>query len=186
MVSNSSKYCPRIRVSFFNGARDNFDVNLPLLNRNDDEAGVIVLNHGVHCNDRTCMDKYMDDKFVPLYNAYTKVHQQNFFLLWREHEPQHFDNPASSGLYEGRYLPQRCTGNISHFDNFRNEIALEYLRKNTTYSNVGVVPLFDQMKKLHYFHVNGDCTHYAYNPWRFDVTWHGIARELQILSKESR
>ena len=89
-----------------------------LLNRNDDEAGVIVLNPGLHCNDRTCMDKYMDDKFVPLYNAYTKVHQQNFFLLWREHEPQHFDNPASSGLYEGRYLPQRCTGNINHFDNF--------------------------------------------------------------------
>jgi hypothetical protein len=178
MVSSSSKFCSQIRIVW----RD-FRAWSELLSLETDEAGVIVFNWAVHCKDETSMEHFMSENFLPYVNKYPELpqQQQRYFLMWREHEPQHFDSP--DGLYEHRSKSGACWGNITQFDNFRNEVAERFIQNHTEISSrVHIIRMFDALTPLHMFHHRHDCTHYCYSPWRFDVTWHGIARGLQILS----
>jgi hypothetical protein len=109
-------------------------------------------------------------------------HANPFTVLWREHEPQHFQNPGGVFNVDGRHRPTKCR-QVLEYNNFRNRQAEEYLRKHKLLGKGkvgGIVRIFEALKPLWKLHYSDgkDCTHYCFSPWRFEVTWHGMYSTL--------
>ena len=166
MVSSSNP--KRIRIKYLNLLQySGNETNIFL----HDESGVIVYNWGVWANSRDEMREHLSSHFA---NFYTRTDPNQFIFTWREHEPQHFD--TAGGVYKDGVGGQ-CK-DLDCYDNFRNVEVGEYFERTGLLEKIPIVRIFDALIPLHEFHYAGDCTHYCYSPWRFDVTWHGIAYSL--------
>src|SRR6056300_1343141 len=89
---------------------------------------------------------------------------------------QHFNSPG------GLYIGKRTFGcfDVQDFDNFRNEEMHKYFDTTGLRNVIPVIASYDALKPMYMFHNQmGDCSHYCYTPWRFDLTWHGIALGLR-------
>lgn len=179
LQSQSNPYCPKIRV------RHTYEHALWQRRRNSypDEAGPIIYNYGVHANSVMEFRAWMEDKFtdadfqaIKSYGAY-RGQVGRYPFMWREHEPQHF--ATSDGTYGGQ--ASKCQ-DAGVYDNYRNEAAFRFFERNGVLDKIPIIKSFNALRPLSAFHLGfGDCTHYCYSPWRFDLTWHGIALGLQTL-----
>jgi hypothetical protein len=152
---------------------------------------VAVFSWGVHCNGsgihnetagKECLQKKLDEFFLPyvsksIYNHWT--------FLFREHEPQHFN--TKGGLFESGQMnahKAQCVDTNGKAKNWRNEETARIIskhNKNHPTKKVYTIPLFDALEPLWQNHNSQlrDCTHYCYNPFRFDVTWDGMLEALK-------
>jgi len=140
---------------------------------NDNDSGILLFNWGVHCNDHdvSCMTEILD-KLVTL----TKLEKlRKVQIMFREHEPQHFG--TETGVYKGK-SSQQCRA-IEKVDDWRNEVAEAFLELNGLKERVKTVSIFKSLLLLYQIHHIGDCTHYCYNPLRFEVTWKGILNAME-------
>lgn len=174
LKSQSSQYCPKIRVRHtythagWSRTRHNYM----------DEAGPIIYNYGVHANSLEAFNEWMETNFkAEDFEAIDQVGRYPF--MWREHEPQHF--ATKDGTWGGQ--ASQCQES-STYTNYRNEAAFRFFEKNGLLGKISVIKSFNALRPLSGFHLVGDCTHYCYSPWRFDLTWHGIALGLQTLPEQ--
>ena len=138
---------------------------------------VILINWGVHCNDKNvpCMKPMIEESIIPFVKD---PRFANDTFLFREHEPQHF--PTSGGLYERQAYGQSCSMPLSgKYDNWRNEEALDVFKEHNMTKDIPIVPIYDALKPLWFMHASPDCTHYCYSPFRFDLTWDGMLKALK-------
>jgi len=147
---------------------------------NDDDSGLLIFNWGVHCNhhDVSCMTKVLT-KLVKL-TQNEKL--QNVQFMFREHEPQHFG--TESGLFQGGDEAALECKAIETIDDWRNEAAATFLQKHGLTKRVKTVSIFKELVSLHQIHYFGDCTHYCYNPLRFEVTWKAILDAMQEFDRD--
>eukprot|EP00594_Rhizosolenia_setigera_P004247 CAMPEP_0178939190 /NCGR_PEP_ID=MMETSP0789-20121207/66_1 /TAXON_ID=3005 /ORGANISM="Rhizosolenia setigera, Strain CCMP 1694" /LENGTH=168 /DNA_ID=CAMNT_0020617991 /DNA_START=762 /DNA_END=1268 /DNA_ORIENTATION=+ len=148
----------------------------------DDEAGVIVGSWGTHMNSREDMSDFMKTTFQKFYDVVQNdiPNHERFAFLWREHEPQHYNNTVG-GTYEVNVPKdrQQCLSKpLLYYNNYRNEEVHRYFNITGLNKKIPIIPMFDAMKPLHMFKFPGDCTHYCYAPWRFYILWHGMALAL--------
>lgn len=171
LTSNVSQHCPRMRV------RSVYSTHF-LVNdyQSEDEAGVVIYSWGVHANSLRVFARFMKETFQPLYDDFQSIdtHPGRYAFMWREHEPQHFAAPG--GTYDGKLTTCQDTG---VYNNFRNEEVHRYFKVTGLVEKIPIIKSYDALKPLYMFHYGGDCTHYCYSPWRFDLTWHGVALGLQ-------
>ncbi len=168
-TSQTSQYCPKVRVRY-----DWHDAKFHPLNRID-EAGPVIVNWGVWSNSPEKQFEWMEGFFRTLYNDFSKFSRPDrYAFMWREHEPQHFI--TKDGTYGGA-VTKEC-GDAGVYKNYRNEAAIDFLQRNNI--QIPVIKSFNALRPLHGFHTpgSGDCTHYCFSPWRFDLTWHGVAQGL--------
>jgi hypothetical protein len=132
-------------------------------------SGIMLWNIGVHCHSQPCLRESMNETVIPLYQSGAL---RNWTFLWKETEPQHFNNKGGEYEKNGK---QTC--GPGHVNNWRNKVA----RKVLAPYDIPIVPIFDALEPLWEFHHDGDCTHYCYSPWRFDLTWDGMVKALQSL-----
>jgi hypothetical protein len=134
-------------------------------------SGIMLWNIGVHCHDEACLREQMNETLIPLYQSGAL---RDWTFLWKETEPQHFNNIGGEWKKEG----EKVCGPV-HVNNWRNEVARDVLAPY----DIPIVPIFDALEPLWEFHYGGeDCTHYCYSPWRFDLTWNGMVKALQSLN----
>ena len=168
-TSQTSQYCPKIRVRY-----DWHDAKFHPLNRID-EAGPVIYNWGVWSNSPEKQLEWMEGFFRTLYNDFSNFPRPDrYAFMWREHEPQHFT--TKDGTYGGA-VTKEC-GDAGVYNNYRNEATIDFLQRNNI--QIPVIKSFKALRPLHGFHApgSGDCTHYCFSPWRFDLTWHGVAQGL--------
>ncbi|KAG7351832.1 hypothetical protein IV203_007880 [Nitzschia inconspicua] len=180
--------CPAVRVKFTWGDSKRaglMSVSSKLKGSTlPDEYGLVLPGWGVHCNDRNCMRQYMKNTIQPALSA---LPTKNYQFFWREHEPQHLANNPG-----GIFVPSGGNSGIcgpipnESFDNFRNEIAEEFLKSNHFIGDGdnqirGIVGIFDALKPIWGLHNQrkNDCTHYCFSPWRLELTWDGIYRAMR-------
>lgn len=185
MVSTTdSSICPKVRIKVSSPpVVQNMSINFQ-----HDEVGIVLYGWGVHAHSRKEQAEFMRDYFHPFHDILqTNDTLGQYLLMYREHEPQHFN--GRGGIYEtsfGKIAGRPCNTALSsdEYDDYRNEEALLYLNKTSLSDKVPVVRLFDPLKPIANLHYgNGDCTHYCWSPWRFDVTWHGMTLGIrQFLS----
>jgi len=176
LASQSSQHCPKIRV------RHDWQPRGYTPNpKRDNEAGPIIYNYGVHANSPEAIEDWMENGFRPLYDDFQANDDMGRYpFMWREHEPQHF--ATKDGTYGGSGT--KCQGS-DVYDNYRNEAAIRYFEREGLQDKIPVIKSFNALTSLDRFHLGkGDCTHYCYSPWRFDLTWHGIALGLQKLPEQ--
>lgn len=154
---------------------------------NDDDGFVHVYNWGVHCNAKNtkCLKINLERTLIP----YVKSEKfKNFTFLFREHEPQHYNNDIG-GVFDFAKKAERrdqTCGDVSskergkEVDNWRNEEAIETLAAHNLTKMVPRIRLFDDLVPLWQLHAGGgDCTHYCYNPLRLDLTWDRLLSALK-------
>lgn len=174
LTSQSNQYCPKIRVR--HTWHEIWQRKRALIL---DEAGPIIYNYGVHANSLEEFDEWMEKKFTDDdFQAIDQVGRYPF--MWREHEPQHF--ATKDGSYGGQASKCQDSG---AYNNYRNEAALRFFERKGLLGKISFIKSFNALRPLSGFHLGfGDCTHYCYSPWRFDLTWHGIALALQTLPEQ--
>jgi len=143
------------------------------------DSGLMLWNWGAHCNKPGvgCIDHVLNQALLPVTQH---AGFRNWKMMFRETEPQHFDNPT--GLYQiERPFELQC-GNVDHPSPWRNIEAHQFLIRNELLRRVAWVPLFDRLLPFTYtFHYPADCTHYCYSPWRLELTWDGVVHGLRYL-----
>lgn len=169
--------CPKIALVFNHPEQTKYMARLEKLaeDENFKNGFVMMYNWGVHCNDKEtpCLRPMLEETFIPLL---TNPKFDHWTILFREHEPQHFSTPG--GLFiKGQGW--RCSRATVKADNWRNEEVVQILKDHNLTSKVPIIPLFDALEPLTSMHVVGDCTHYCYNPFRFEVTWDGLLNALK-------
>jgi len=183
MALPESAHCPKIRVrSDWAPSWGRYESDrLSRMN----EAGPVIYSWGVHGNSREDVSEWMVNKFQPLYDDFQNTIYQpsRYAFMWREHEPQHFS--SEGGVYDGGLTKcQPPSGDV--YNNYRNEMIVEYLRDNGLIHTIPILKTYDALKPLHMFHFEKDCTHYCYSPWRYDLTWHGISLGLlKVLGEDT-
>lgn len=179
-INKKAKTCKTVAINYsgFDDPKQNIIhrvANHPLMKN----RLVAVYNWGVHCNDynTSCLLENAKNILIPLLNDPQFKH---WTFLFREHEPQHFK--AKGGLYQGDKICAKIDGSA---DNWRNEEFVRILASYNLTKEVPIVPIFDALVPLFQLHVNGaDCTHYAYDPYRFDVTWDGMLQALKTYDEQ--
>ncbi len=141
-------------------------------------GGLVIFNWGAHCNSKHNIQKCMSKELRPyLELAKDDAVTQRWTFIYRETEPQHFNIPG------GVYFPNpnktffQCSRFQGNADNFRNEFALQFFQQHNL--SLATIPIFSALEPLTHLHVDGDCTHYCYNPMRFWVTWEGLYNALK-------
>jgi len=138
------------------------------------EGGMAVASQGAHClmNRTRCVQDWYQQVFL---KATEDPTFENWTFAFREVEPSHFSNPG--GQYDG---PNKTCGKVDNIWNWRNEAAVQVLKKHYIDGDPPVIPLYGALSPLHYFHFDKskDCQHYCYSPWRFQLTWEGMVRVL--------
>lgn len=185
MIHPTAQFCPKTRIKFHWHLLDNRRFYIGRFYErdvvHDSEAGVIVFSYGVHSNTRERFALLMETKFMQFYRGFTSsnriYHPSRYLFMWREHEPQHFDTVG--GTYQGIHTTTCVDAGEQSYDNFRNEEVWKFFEENDLLGKVPIIKAFDAQKPLAMFHYDRDCTHYCYSPWRFDLTWHGVALGLQ-------
>ncbi|KAL3775280.1 hypothetical protein ACHAWO_013086 [Cyclotella atomus] len=159
------------------------------------KGGVMIWNHGVHCNERTiCIGQELNSSLAAYVAAQKQQLETNsnltnpWHILYREAEHQHF--PTATGYYVKGWqnaAPKSgsvCTP-IQRLDDWRNSEAQDFLDQLYAITNVSVpiISLSNATEPLHFMHSTSmkDCTHYCYSPWRFKLTWEGMLKGLQEL-----
>ncbi len=147
----------------------------PTLN---DEGGLFVFNHGVHCNNEGCLVSYLKSHVLPLVAGKNAAISKKWTFMYRETEPQHFD--VSDGNYNpSHHKSNKCTPiEEDKVNNWRNEEVESFLRNNGLKQQIQTINLYNDLLPLTQLHHDGDCTHYCYNPFRLDVTWNGMFQAL--------
>jgi hypothetical protein len=144
---------------------------------------VVVFSWGVHCNtSKGCLQRRLKKSFLSLAS---KSIYNHWTFLFREHEPQHFN--TKGGLFEVGQMNKhkfQCVNTNGQASNWRNEETARIIskyNKNHPTKKVYTIPLFDALEPLWQNHNSqlDDCTHYCYNPFRFDVTWDGMLEALK-------
>mmetsp|Transcript_47281 Transcript_47281/g.81325 ORF Transcript_47281/g.81325 Transcript_47281/m.81325 type:complete len:352 (+) Transcript_47281:44-1099(+) len=147
-------------------------------------GGIVVYNVGVHCNDlegklsgEKCLARALDNQLVPFVTGSSESHKlKQWSFFFREHEPQHFSTP--NGTFKPGALMEPCAP-TKYPDNWRNEYVHRFIAKHNLSDKVPILPSFNLLEPLWQLHYGkGDCTHYCYSPWRFDVTWDAMLRAL--------
>lgn len=183
LVNHHRRYCPKVTIahSGMNHIARNESYIYSQL------GGVMIINHGVHCNEPGCVTTKLNDIFTDQVLAMT---EQGWHILWRETEHQHFATPNG---YHGRNVSKKeCRALGTADGDYRNEEAEEFLSELalTTNKTVPIVPIAKASEPLHFMHAYDserktfDCTHYVYSPWRFELTWDGILQGLKRLEKQ--
>jgi hypothetical protein len=151
-------------------------------------GGVVVLNHGVHCNKPGCVTDMLTQLVKK--RQVLSMTKQGWHILWRETEHQHFN--SSNGCFNSK-IGNECHAIANPNNDYRNEEANNFLSNLTLTKNmtIPVIPLAKATEALYFMHAYDetknlpDCTHYAYSPWRFEVTWNGMLQALQSRPKIS-
>jgi len=147
-----------------------------------DGGGIVVASYGANCgkNRTTCVEGWYRDTFL---KAVVDPALKKWAFAFREIEPPHFSNPG--GQYEG---PNKtCTSvPVNQIWDWRNKAAIKALGTYYSAGNLPVIPLFQALAPLHFFHnsESEDCQHYCYSPWRFQLTWEGMVRVLDSFAEK--
>lgn len=178
--NKEAKACPKVVVSWISLKRKQKYVKRTMMKMLRDESFengfVNVYNWGVHCNDhdKKCLSNKIEKTLIPFVNN-TKYDHWRF--LFREHEPQHFN--TAGGVYEEGKKDDECSAIKGKPDNWRNEEVVNILKRHNLTKKVRIIHLFDALVPLWQLHHPADCTHYCYNPFRFDLTWDGMLNALK-------
>jgi len=148
-----------------------------------DDGGIIVFNLGVHCNEpnTNCIGGGLNGFLLPIVKGETAKKYLSWRVLFRETEPQHFNTPGGAfdmAIFQKGHTV--CGPMISSESDtrWRNQEAADYLQSQNLTSRVKTITIYDQLVPLHQLHHFKDCTHYCYDPYRFDVTWDGMLQAL--------
>ena len=151
----------------------------------NDVGGIIVFNWGVHCNEENdgCIHSKLRSTILPMVKGEDGTNYKQWRFLSRETEPQHFD--TIDGSYKpGEHRSQNCVPISGKVNNWRNQQVASILLNNGVSKEIQTIPLFDTLVPLWQLHHQGDCTHYCYNPFRFDVTWNGMLKALSAFETD--
>jgi len=164
------KVCPKIKLVFKN-------VKNTFLNESSGRNWLI--NWGVHCNNRACLDRY-NSRLVPLLR--NALQNNAMRLFWVETAAQHFDYGITprDGLFKSGSKIFGC-GPITSPNssiNYRNQIVEETMRANMEHP-LSIIHVFEETVPLWSFHGTQDCTHFAYFPQRFKSYWDQISHHLK-------
>jgi len=152
----------------------------------NDAGGVIVYNEGVHCNEpnTNCISDLLSKFLLPMMKGEVAERYSGWRFLFRESEPQHFNTVGGGfekALMEDFKLgKKKLCGPTEGKDStsWRNKEAMEFLLSQGLASRIKIVPIHSQLVPLWQIHHEKDCTHYCYNPYKFDVTWDGMLKAL--------
>jgi hypothetical protein len=150
----------------------------------NDEFGLLIVNWGAHCNNEACMTKKMALIETEMKNLTLPYSSDTmpYTFVWRESEPQHFD--SADGNFRSALRSCAPFNDTKHKgNNFRNEVAEKYIRTHDLLGTGihqfrGIARIYDAMKPMWKLHHAGDCTHYCFSPWRFEVSWHQIYQAI--------
>ena len=147
------------------------------------EGFVHIYNWGVHCKGRNvkCLWNHVEETLLPYA---TSDQYQNWTFLYNEHDPQHFNLPGGGydpKLFENPESDKKCTAikDDDKADNWRNEEVVKILDYYNLTERVKIIPQFDDLVPLWQLHFGFDCTHYCYNPLRYDLTWDRLLKTLK-------
>jgi len=144
----------------------------------NDEGGLFVFNHGVHCNNEGCLISYLRSHILPLVAGENATLSKKWTFMYRETEPQHFDT-SGGNFNPGHHKSNECIPiEEGKVNNWRNEKVESFLHNNGLKQQIQTIKLHNDLLPLAQLHHGGDCTHYCYNPFRLDVTWNGMFQAL--------
>ena len=152
-----------------------------------EKGGVIIVNHGVHCNEPGCVTSKLESWFKDL----SFMSEKGWRVMYRETERQHY--ASANGYYAINMTKQKCRSLEAIGGDYRNEEARTFLHKLALVENITIpiIPLASATEPLYFMHGfdsergKFDCTHYVYSPWRLELTWNGILWGLKGLHDES-
>jgi len=164
------------------GYRVDLGMHQMIKNSKFENGFITIFNWGVHCNEPEnsgleCMRETIENSFVPFVNDETFSH---WTFLYSEHEPQHFQ--SEGGIYvDNGTENQSCIDTRGKANNWRNEEAAVILKDSNLIDKVPIIKIFDKIEPLSGGHCSqlNDCVHYAYNPYRLQVTWDALLDALK-------
>lgn len=190
MENPNAEFCPEVLIIYAWGGLAVRVLESESMQSVKEAGGVIVYSVGVHCNEpnSNCISDNMNKNLLPMVNLFAS----RWRILLRETEPQHFI--TSGGAYpageEGRAAMKARMKELKTEVSFcvptegestsswRNQEAADFLHNYNLTSLVKTIPIHSQLIPLWQLHFSYDCTHYCYDPYRFDVTWDGMLKAL--------
>ncbi|CAJ1965935.1 unnamed protein product [Cylindrotheca closterium] len=174
-LQRQDEICPDVTLQVMRTQDYNHEISLE-----PESSGIMVWSDGVHRNKPGEIREFMKENFVDMVRS-MQVHFPNWQVLFLEHEPQHFK--TSDGNWQKKVTMCHSL-TVTNTSNWRNQEAAQTIEEENL--PVRIVPLYAQMLPLWDLHIGkGDCTHYCYMPWRFDVTWHGIIEAVEANLRNS-
>ena len=177
LQNNATNFCKTVLIAF-SGLRSSLLKSI--ISSLNENTGLVVFNWGVHCNDNQsgCITSMLSSEILPLVSEFGDAEHAKWRFLFRETEPQHFK--TDDGNFDGGHVcaPAKSSENKVESSNWRNKEAERFLSTRNLTGRIKTVRLHDALVPLWQLHHPMDCTHYCYDPYRFDVTWDGLLNAI--------
>lgn len=152
-----------------------------ILESMNENGGLFVFNWGVHCNRQgSCISSKLTQSILPFVTGPYASKYAKWKFIFRETEPQHFR--TVDGTYKGKaesnYPCSPIDSEKVESNNWRNREVEWFLSEHNLTDKIKTIRLYDTLVPLWQLHHPEDCTHYCYDPYRFDVTWDGLLKAL--------